>query len=214
MVVHPAPGNPDGTLVNALLFHCGSSLSGINGKLRPGIVHRIDKDTSGLLVVAKNDRAHARLAAMIKTHDFTRKYYAVIYGSLPEDCGVIRSAIGRSTKDRKKMASYPPGTDHTKDAVTYYKTLEKIDGYSLVELTLETGRTHQIRVHMQSLGCPVVDDPLYASGRKKIGSGGQILHAGFLGFQHPLTGKTMNFSAPLPCYFRNVLRKLGFKYES
>lgn len=214
MVVHPAPGNPDNTLVNALLFHCGSSLSGINGKLRPGIVHRIDKDTSGLLVAAKTDQAHSGLSALIKKHDFTRRYYAIVYGSLPQDEGTVRSGIGRSTKNRKKMASFPVGTPNTKEAVTHYKVLERINGYSFVELTLETGRTHQIRVHMQSLGCPVVDDPLYATGRKAIGSGGQILHAGVLGFKHPITGEEMIFTASLPPHFIDVLMKLGFHYES
>lgn len=213
MVVHPAPGNPDGTMVNALLHHCGSSLSGINGVLRPGIVHRIDKDTSGLLVAAKSDRAHTFLAELIKKHDFTRQYYAILYGTLTSDTGEVRTAIGRSTKDRKKMANYPVGSPNAKDAVTHYQVLERANGYTLVRLTLETGRTHQIRVHMQSLGHPVLDDPLYAADRKKVSNGGQCLHAAILGFRHPVTGEELLFSAPPPSSFISILRQLGFSYE-
>lgn len=208
MVVHPAPGNPDGTLVNALLFHCKDSLSGINGKLRPGIVHRIDKDTSGLLVVAKNDNSHNFLAEMFKDHSFSRQYHAILYGAPKEDEGVVSLAIGRSKKDRKKMAFYQPGTPNTKDAVTRYRVIERFHGYSHVELTLETGRTHQIRVHMLSLGCPVLADPIYANGRKDFGLNGQCLHAKNIGFIHPTSGKEMFFDSPLPDYFEKTLDKL------
>ncbi len=205
MVVHPAPGNPNGTLVNALLYHCKDSLSGINGKLRPGIVHRIDKDTSGLLIIAKNDLAHNNLSDMFKDHSFTRKYHAILYGAPKEDSGTVSLAIGRSKKDRKKMAFYPLGTPNTKDAITHYRVLERFNGYSYVELTLETGRTHQIRVHMLSMSCPVLADPLYASDRKNFGLCGQCLHAKTIGFKHPVSGEDMFFDAPLPSYFESAL---------
>ena len=208
MVVHPAPGNPDKTLVNALLWHCKGRLSGINGDLRPGIVHRIDKDTSGLLVVAKSDRAHKGLAEMIKTHDFLRRYKAVLWGAPKEDEGTVRSAVGRSAKDRKKMASFPLGTPNTKEAVTHYRIIERFPRHSFAEMTLETGRTHQIRVQMQSIGCPVLGDPLYAPGRDPMGLSGQCLHAGEIGFRHPVTGEELHFTSPLPPYFEAVLAKL------
>ncbi len=208
MVVHPATGNPSGTLVNALLYHCKDSLSGINGKLRPGIVHRIDKDTSGLIIAAKNDLAHNNLSLMFKNHSFTRKYQAILYGAPKEDYGTVSLAIGRSKKDRKKMAFYPLGTPNTKDAITHFQVLERFNGYSLVELTLETGRTHQIRVHMLSKSCPVLADPLYAPNRKNFGLIGQCLHAKVIGFPHPVTGKEMFFDAPLPSYFTEVLDKI------
>ncbi len=208
MVVHPAPGNPNGTLVNALLYHCQGFLSGINGKLRPGIVHRIDKDTSGLIIVAKNDIAHNALSTMFKDHSFTRQYHAILYGGPKEDSGTVSLAIGRSKKDRKKMMFYPSGTPNTKDAKTHFKVLERLNGYTYVELTLETGRTHQIRVHMLSLGCPVVGDPLYAAGRKNFGLTGQCLHAKNIGFKHPTTGKEMFFDSPLPSYFVETLNKM------
>ncbi len=208
MVVHPAPGNPNGTLVNALLFHCKDSLSGINGKLRPGIVHRIDKDTSGLIIVAKNDASHNALAAMFKDHSFSRQYHAILYGCPKEDEGTVSLAIGRSKKDRKKMTFYPAGTPNTKEAKTHYKVLQRFNGYSYVELTLETGRTHQIRVHMLSLGCPVLGDPLYAAGRKNFGLIGQCLHAKNIGFIHPTTGEEMFFDSSLPSYFENALNKV------
>ncbi len=208
MVVHPAPGNSNGTLVNALLYHCKDSLSGINGKLRPGIVHRIDKDTSGLLIVAKNDASHNALSEMFKDHSFTRQYHAILYGSPKEDEGTVTLAIGRSKKDRKKMMYYPSGTPNTKDAKTHYKVLQRFEHYSYVELTLETGRTHQIRVHMLSLGCPVVGDPLYAPGRKNFNLIGQCLHAKNIGFNHPLTDEKMFFDSPLPAYFIETLEKV------
>lgn len=208
MVVHPAPGNSNGTLVNALLYHCKDSLSGINGKLRPGIVHRIDKDTSGLLIVAKNDASHNALSEMFKDHSFTRQYHAILYGSPKEDEGVVTLAIGRSKKDRKKMMYYPSGTPNTKEAKTHYKVLQRFEHYSYVELTLETGRTHQIRVHMLSLGCPVVGDPLYAPGRKNFNLIGQCLHAKNIGFSHPVTGEKMFFDSPLPVYFIETLEKV------
>ncbi len=208
MVVHPAPGNPDGTLVNALLFHCKDSLSGINGKLRPGIVHRIDKDTSGLIIVAKNDAAHIGLSEMFKDHSFQRKYQAILYGCPKEDEGTVNLAIGRSKKDRKKMTFYAPDSPNAKNAVTHYKVLERFNGYSHVELTLETGRTHQIRVHMLSLSCPVLADPLYATGRKNFGLEGQCLHAKFIRFRHPVTGKELTFDSHLPTYFEETLEKI------
>lgn len=208
MVVHPAPGNPSGTMVNALLFHCKDRLSGINGKLRPGIVHRIDKDTSGLLIVAKNNRTHQALAEMFKDHSFSRQYHAILYGSPKEDEGIVSLAIGRSKSDRKKMMFYPAGSPNTKEALTKYRVLERMNGYSYVELTLETGRTHQIRVHMLSLGCPVVGDPVYAPGRKNFGLQGQCLHAKNIGFRHPVTGKEMFFDSPLPDYFNQTLEKV------
>ncbi len=208
MVVHPAPGNSSGTLVNALLYHCKDSLSGINGKLRPGIVHRIDKDTSGLVIIAKNDLAHNNLSLMFKEHSFTRKYQAILYGGPKEDSGTVSLAIGRSKKDRKKMAFYPLGTPNAKDAVTHFQVLERFNGYSLVELTLETGRTHQIRVHMLSKSCPILADPLYAPNRKNFELSGQCLHAKVIGFKHPISGKEMYFDAPLPSYFTNVLEEI------
>ena len=211
MVVHPAPGNPDGTLVNALLFHCKDSLSGINGKLRPGIVHRIDKDTSGLLIVAKSDEAHVKLGEMFRDHSFQRKYEALVYGKPVPSNGTINLAIGRSKKDRKRMAFFQPDSPNTKNAVTHYQVLESFDSLSHVECTLETGRTHQIRVHMLSLGCPVVGDPLYAPGRKSYGLTGQCLHAKHIGFIHPITGEELSFDAPLPRHFQDLLDLLKDK---
>ncbi len=205
MVVHPAAGNPDGTLVNALLYHCGDSLSGINGVLRPGIVHRIDKDTSGLLIVAKNDFAHQHLAEQIKVHSFTRKYQAVVCGNLKEDTGTINAPIGRHPTERKKMAVT---LKNSREAVTHYRVLERFGTYTHVELTLETGRTHQIRVHMASIGHPVAGDPVYG-GKKYLASlGGQCLHAYYIAFVHPRTGETLSLSAPLPDYFTDFLQKL------
>ena len=205
MVVHPAPGNHDGTLVNALLYHCGNSLSGINGVMRPGIVHRIDKDTSGLLIVAKNDFSHRLLAEQIKVHSFERKYMAVVYGNLKDDEGTIDAPIGRHPTDRKKMTVIQK---NSKQAVTHYKVIERFEGFTFVELTLETGRTHQIRVHMASIGHPVAGDPVY--GPKKIitSLGGQCLHAYYISFVHPRTGKTLTLSSDLPDYFTDFLTKL------
>ena len=207
MVVHPAPGNYTGTLVNALLFHCKGGLSGINGVIRPGIVHRIDKDTSGLLVVAKNDRAHTVLADMIKRHDFLRVYKALLTGTPKEPFGTVNAPIGRNPSDRKKMAVVSRTSAGAREAITHYRVIESFRGYSLCEMRLETGRTHQIRVHMASIGHPVVADPLYApkNGQNRFGESGQFLHAEVLGFSHPISGEYMEFSAPLPEYFARAL---------
>lgn len=206
MVVHPAAGNPDGTLVNALLYHCGDSLSGIGGVVRPGIVHRIDKDTSGLLMVAKNDTAHLKLSEQIKEHSFTREYEAVIIGHLKEQKGSIDAPIGRSKNDRKKMAVTEL---NSKNAVTRYEVLEEYPGFSYVLLRLETGRTHQIRVHMAYLGHPLAGDGVYGGrNAERIMEGGQCLHARKIGFIHPTTGKYMEFTSPLPEYFTKFLEKL------
>lgn len=205
MVVHPAPGNYSGTLVNALLNHCGDSLSGINGVARPGILHRIDKDTSGLLIVAKNDESHIFLAEQIKEHSFKREYTALLFGNLKEDGGTVEGNIGRNPKDRKKMCIIKSG----KEAVTHYTVLQRFGGYTLVKCRLETGRTHQIRVHMQSLGHPVACDPVYGVKKEKIKwDGGQLLHAGVIGFIHPKTKEYMEFSAPLPEYFEKIVSTL------
>jgi 23S rRNA pseudouridine1911/1915/1917 synthase len=205
MVVHPAPGHYSGTLVNALLYHC-KDLSGINGMLRPGIVHRIDKDTSGLLMAAKNDKAHVSLAAQLKEHTVTRKYTAVVHGKVPHDHGTIDAPIGRDPHDRKMFTV----TEKGKHAVTHFAVLERLDQYTVLELKLETGRTHQIRVHMKYIGYPLVGDPMY--GRSKGNPiDGQALHAGVLGFIHPSTGKYMEFEAPLPAdmvHLLDVLRTL------
>lgn len=204
MVVHPAPGNEDGTLVNALLYHCGGSLSGIGGVARPGIVHRIDKDTSGLLVVAKTDLAHQSLAGQIKAHDMGRRYQAVVYGRLKQEKGSIHAPIGRHPIDRKKMCV----TDkHAREAATRYHVLSYLDDFTHVELELETGRTHQIRVHMAYIGHPVAGDPVY--GPKKVITSlmGQCLHAKTLGIVHPRTGERMQFDSELPDYFTEFLRK-------
>ena len=207
MVVHPAPGNPDGTLVNALLYHCGESLSGINGVIRPGIVHRIDKDTSGLLMVAKNDLAHQSLAAQIAAHTFTRMYNTVVYGNLKTDEGTISAPIARHPTDRKKMAVVPGG----REAVTHYRVLERLSGFTLVECRLETGRTHQIRVHMAHIGHPVAGDPVYGPKKCITSLNGQCLHARLLGFVHPATGEYMEFDSGLPPYFTDFLEKLRRK---
>ena len=206
MVVHPAPGNYDGTLVNALLYHCPDSLSGINGVLRPGIVHRIDKDTSGLLIVAKNDFAHRALASQIAEHSFKREYRAIVTGHLKEDSGTVIAPIGRNPNDRKKMAV----TDkNSKNAVTHYETIEKYVGYSYLKLRLETGRTHQIRVHMAYLGHPLAGDTVYGHPPKnELSLGGQCLHAGLIGFVHPRTNEYMEFQSPLPDYFTKFQRSL------
>lgn len=206
MVVHPAPGNYDGTLVNALLYHCPDSLSGINGVLRPGIIHRIDKDTSGLLIVAKNDFAHRALASQIAEHSFKREYRAIVTGHLKEDSGTIVAPIGRNPNDRKKMAV----TDkNSKNAVTHYETIKKYVGYSYLKLRLETGRTHQIRVHMAYLGHPLAGDTVYGHPPKnELSLGGQCLHAGLIGFVHPRTNEYMEFQSPLPDYFTKFQRSL------
>lgn len=205
MVVHPAAGNPDGTLVNALLFHCGDSLSGINGVIRPGIVHRIDKDTSGLLIVAKNDRAHQSLAEQIAVHSFTRIYNAVVYGIVREEEGTVSAPIGRHPTDRKRMAVLSSGG---REAVTHYRVLERFPGFTLVECRLETGRTHQIRVHMAHIGHPVAGDPVYGPKKCITELQGQCLHARVIGFIHPATGEYLEFDSGLPPYFERFLEKL------
>lgn len=208
MVVHPAAGNPNGTLVNALMFHCKGSLSGINGVIRPGIVHRIDKDTSGLLIVAKNDFSHVELASQIKEHSFTREYRAVVHGSFKEDSGTIDAPIGRSPKDRKKMCV----TDkNSRNAVTHFEVIQRFQGYSYIKCRLETGRTHQIRVHMAYRGHPVAGDLVYGPKNTPKELSGQCLHAGLIGFVHPRTGEYMEFEAALPEYFENFLNKLKSK---
>ena len=201
MVVHPAPGHPDHTLVNALLYH--SPLSTINGEFRPGIVHRIDKDTSGLLMVAKNDMAHRSLAAQLKAKTNEREYVALVHGVIKEDRGTIDAPLGRSPKDRKKQAVVADG----RHAVTHFKVLKRYQHYTLVSCRLETGRTHQIRVHMKYIGHPLAGDPLYGP-RKTLPGNGQYLHARLLGFKHPRTGKQLTFTAPLPSYFQKMLDKL------
>ncbi len=205
MVVHPAPGNYTGTLVNALLYHCKDSLSGINGVLRPGIVHRIDKDTSGLLIVAKNDKAHLGLAEQIKEHSFTREYNAVICGHLKEQEGTVNAPIGRNPKDRKKMCVT---MQNSKTAVTHYNVIEEYNGYSHILLKLETGRTHQIRVHMAHLGHPVAGDLVYGHDKKSAELNGQCLHAIKIGFVHPIKNEYMEFSSDLPDYFKSFIDKI------
>lgn len=206
MVVHPAAGNYTGTLVNALLYHCGNSLSGINGVMRPGIVHRIDKNTSGLLIVAKSDRAHAGLAEQIKEHSFTREYEAVVIGNIKDDCGTVNAPIGRHPVDRKKMTV----TDrNSKNAVTHYEVLQRYKGYTYLRLKLETGRTHQIRVHMSYIGHPVAGDDVYGYKKEKLPFSGQCLHAKKIGFVHPVTGEYLEFTSELPEYFQEFLRKIS-----
>ena len=203
MVVHPAAGNYTGTLVNALMWHCGDSLSAINGVIRPGIVHRIDKDTAGLLVAAKNNDAHIALAAQLKEKKANRRYLALALGNVREG-GTINKPIGRSPADRKKMAIIAGG----RDAVTHYTPIEHYNGFTLLECVLETGRTHQIRVHLASIGHPIAGDKVYGSKSDKTKADGQLLFAKTLGFEHPSTGEYMEFSAPLPDYFEEILNKL------
>ena len=203
MVVHPAPGNYNGTLVNALLYHC-KDLSSINGVIRPGIVHRIDKDTSGILVIAKNDDAHNKLSEQLKDHSMKREYYALIEGRLKNNDGTIDKPLGRCKKDRLKIGIIEDG----KRAVTHYEVGERYNGYTLVKCVLETGRTHQIRVHMASIGFPLVGDPLYGFKRQKFKLEGQVLHARTLGFIHPRTGEYMEFTSELPQYFCDLINKL------
>lgn len=205
MVVHPATGNYTGTLVNALLAHCGSSLSGINGERRPGILHRIDKDTSGLLLVAKNDMAHQKLAAQIKAHSLTRAYLALVHGGFKMDSGTVNLPIGRHPTQRKKMAvTY----HHSREAVTHYRVLERLGQYTLLECVLETGRTHQIRVHMANLGHPIAGDPVYGVKKEPFSVNGQLLHAYKVGFIHPKTEEYLEFTSPLPDYFEKILKNL------
>ena len=205
MVVHPAPGNYSGTLVNALLNHCQGNFSGINGIIRPGIVHRIDKDTSGLLLVAKTDSAHVSLSAQIKEHSLAREYRAVIHGHLKQQEGVVDAPIGRSPNDRKKMCVTENNSKH---AVTHYTVLEEYRDFSFLRLRLETGRTHQIRVHMAYLGHPVAGDPVYGPKNGVTSLGGQCLHAGLLGFVHPKSGEFIRVEAPLPDYFTDFIRRI------
>lgn len=210
MVVHPAPGHPDGTLVNALLYHCGSSLSGIGGVIRPGIVHRIDMDTSGLLIIAKNDASHAHLSAQLSDRSLSRVYEAVVYGRLKEDSGTISAPIGRHPTDRKKMAV----TDkNSRSAVTHFEVIARYNGFTHVRCILETGRTHQIRVHMAHIGHPLLGDLVYGRKKAEKGLSGQCLHAKRLKFIHPSTAEPMSFDTELPEYFAEVLRKLGKETE-
>lgn len=204
MVVHPAVGNESGTLVNALMYHCGDSLSAINGVIRPGIVHRIDKDTSGLLVAAKNNDAHLKLSEQLKERKAVRKYIALLNGNIKEDELTVNKPIGRSPSDRKKMAIVTGG----REAVTHIKVLERFGQYTLAECTLETGRTHQIRVHTASLGHSIVGDKTYGIKKEKFNLSGQLLHAKTIGFVHPVAGEMMTFSSELPDYFEAVLNKL------
>lgn len=204
MVVHPAPGNPDGTLVNALMYHCGDRLSTINGVIRPGIVHRIDKDTSGLLMVAKNDAAHAGLAAQLEKHSITRRYRAIVYNNFIEDEGRIEAPIGRDPKNRLKQAVVSGG----RYAATNYKVLERFGKFTYIELALETGRTHQIRVHMAYKKHPLLGDTVYGPQSNSLGVSSQMLHAMVLGFVHPVTGEYVEFESPLPQEFQTVLEKL------
>ena len=206
MVVHPAPGNYDSTLVNALLWHCKGNLSGINGIIRPGIVHRIDKDTSGLLLVAKNDNAHISLSQQISVHSLDREYRAVIHGHLKNQDGTVDAPIGRSPTDRKKMCVI---NQNSKNAVTHYKVLEEYKDFSFVALKLETGRTHQIRVHMAYLGHPVAGDPVYGPKNGVTSLNGQCLHAGIIGFDHPSSGEHIRLEAPLPGYFTDFIGRIN-----
>ncbi len=206
MVVHPAAGHYSGTLVNAVLFHCRGGLSGINGVLRPGIVHRIDKDTSGALLVCKTDAAHRALADQLKVHSITRRYRALAAGTFSQTEGTVDAPIGRHPTDRKKMAI---NQRTGKNAVTHYRVLSQFDRAAYLECTLETGRTHQIRVHMSSIGHPLLGDPVYGSGKDPYHLGGQALHAMVLGFVHPSTGEYMEFTAPLPEYFTGLLERFS-----
>ena len=205
MVVHPAAGHPDGTLVNALLYHCGNSLSGINGQLRPGIVHRIDKDTSGLIIAAKNDAAHLSLAAQLQDHSLYREYHAVAVGGFREDSGTVDEPIGRHPLERKKMAI---DRKNGRQAVTHWEVLERYSGYTYLKCRLETGRTHQIRVHLASLGHPLLGDVVYGNKKSVPGLAGQCLHAKKLSFVHPRSGERLTVECPLPEWFEAVIKKL------
>lgn len=217
MVVHPAAGNPCGTLVNALLYHCGSSLSGIGGVIRPGIVHRIDKDTSGLLVVAKNDFTHLALSEQLKDHTVSRIYSAIALGNFKNDRGTVDAPIGRHPTDRKKMAVLR-NSDSAREAITHYEVAERFGEFTYIKCVLETGRTHQIRVHMSSIGHPLLGDDVYGGGSSKFGQknqnliSGQCLHAGELSFIHPRSGKSVHFECPYPDYFTEILKKLRSTY--
>ena len=204
MVVHPGAGNPDGTLVNAIMAKCKDTLSGIGGKIRPGVVHRIDKDTSGLVIIAKNDKTHIDISEQIKNREVEKTYLALVRGNIKENEATINMPIGRSTKDRKKMAVDKKG----KEAITEFKVLERYNGFTYIEVKIKTGRTHQIRVHMAEIGYPIVGDEVYSNGRNPFNVKGQMLHAARLGFIHPTTKEKVVFEAPLPEYFENVLKLL------
>ena len=208
MVVHPAPGHYEGTLVNAIMFHCKDELSGINGVLRPGIVHRIDKDTTGSIIICKNDEAHRKIAQQLKEHSITRKSRAIVYGRIMEEEGTVNAPIGRHPTDRKKMAI---NEKNGKPAVTHYKVLERFDKYTYIECQLETGRTHQIRVHMTSIGHPLLGDEVYGNAKCPFKLEGQTLHAMTIGFIHPTTGEYVEYEAPLPEYFEHLLQILRTK---
>ena len=205
MVVHPAPGHYTGTLVNAIMYHCKDNLSGINGVLRPGIVHRIDMDTTGSLLICKNDRAHQALAEQLKEHSITRKYHAIVHGRLKEDEGTIDKPIGRHPIDRKKMSVH---CTNGREAITHYRVLKRFQQFTYIECQLETGRTHQIRVHMSSIGHPILGDQIYGPAKCPYKLQGQTLHAKVLGITHPITGEYMEFDAPLPDYFQALLEKM------
>lgn len=208
MVVHPAPGHYEGTLVNAIMYHCHNDLSGINGVLRPGIVHRIDKDTTGSLIICKNDEAHRKIAEQLKEHSITRKYRAIVYGRISNDEGVVDAPIGRHPTDRKKMAI---NERNGKPAITHYKVLERFEKYTYIECQLETGRTHQIRVHMTSIGHPLLGDEVYGNAKCPFKLEGQTLHAMTIGFIHPSANQYVEYEAPLPEYFERLLQILRSK---
>ena len=205
MVVHPAPGHYSGTLVNAVMYHCKDQLSGINGVMRPGIVHRIDRDTTGSLIVCKNDRSHNAIAAQLKEHTITRKYRAIVHGVIAQDNGIVRASIGRDPKDRKKMAV---NEVNGKSAVTHYTVLQRFQKHTYIECQLETGRTHQIRVHMASIGYPILGDDVYGRKNSAESLNGQVLHAMVIGFMHPATDEYVEVTAPLPEYFNRLLHTL------
>ena len=208
MVVHPSAGHVTGTLVNALLYHCKDSLSSINGVMRPGIVHRIDKDTTGILIICKNDKAHNCIAEQLKVHSITRRYHALVWNNVTDDTGTVDAPIGRHPVDRKKMAINHKNGKH---AVTHYKVLERFEQYTYIQCELETGRTHQIRVHMASIGHPLVGDPVYGPAKQPFKTDGQMLHAKVFGFIHPSTNEYMEFETDLPEYFQLILEKLRNK---